>query len=173
MAGWDATMPAGFTDGQVVDELDLDPMVNNINWLRYSTVFMGGVRRTSNIGSITGTEVNVMETPVITQEEGYLYKIEGMCKISTSQADNDAELKVHQGSGLAGANLQSFLTPTLHIVSAGYMVPFNVFVKATSTGSASYTLGVKRQTGTGACTVFSTSWMAILRSGDNALLTDV
>jgi hypothetical protein len=173
MAGWNATMPTDFTDGQTVNESHLDPIVNNVAWLRYATVFQAGQQRVTALGSIVGTEVAALQTPSIVQESGYLYKIEGMLKVRSSVANDTAEVRVHQGAGTAGTVLQSFAAPTLAIADAGYEAPFSVYVKSLSQTAAIYTLGVRRLTGTGNLTADTTSWIAVLRSGDNALMSDV
>lgn len=170
---WNPLMPTDFTDGQIVDELDLDPIVQNITWLRYATVFMGGVRRTSNVTTITTTEVAVMQTPSITQNNGYQYRIEGMCKTGGSNAANTVELRLHQGAGLLGAVVQSFATPELAIASAGYGIYFSFNDKILADTTQVYTLGIRRIAGTGNITCYSTSWMSVLRAGDNTLITDV
>lgn len=170
---WNTLMPTDFTDGQVVDELDLDPIVQNLVWLRYATVFTGGVRRTSNVTTITTSEIAVMQTPSIVQNNGYQYRVEGMCKVGGSNAANTAELRLHQGAGIAGAVIQSFATPDLAIASAGYGIYFSFNDKILADTTQVYTLGVRRIAGTGNLTVYSTSWMSVLRAGDNTLVTDV
>lgn len=175
--GWNATMPSGFTDGQVVDEADLDPIVENLNFVRYATVFMGGIRRTTTVNGITSTEVEVMRTPNVTFEAGYLYKIEGAYKYNSSSGTNyTLELRVHEGAGLGGAVIQSFGTPTISYNNIGYQALFNVYVKITSGVTRAYTLGVRSIAGLGTPgTHFceTTSWMSVLRSGDSTLMTDV
>lgn len=173
MATWDTSMPSNFTDGQVVDEGDLDPIVNNLNFVRYATVFQGGVRRTTAVGSITTTETAVLISPSVTFEAGYLYKIEGMVKWYTNATGTAHIVRVREGSGTAGAEVQSFATPFADATGIGYMVPFNVYVKVTGLVTRPYTCTVVRNAGTGSITVDTTSQMVILRSGDNALMTDV
>lgn len=170
---WDTSMPSGFTDGNIVDEADLDPIVNNLAWLRYSSVLMGGVRRITNVASINTSEIAVMQTPSVGQNAGYQYRIEGMCKVGGTNASNTAELRLHQGAGLGGAVIQSFASPDLAIASAGYGIYFSYNDKILADTSQVYTLGVRRIAGTGNLTVFSTSWMSVLRAGDNTLITDV
>lgn len=170
---WDTSMPSDFTDGLMVDEGDLDPIVNNLSFVRYATVFQGGVRRITDLGSITTTEVAVMQTPTIAFENGYLYKIEGAFKYESTAVGDCHELRIHEGAGLAGAVVQSFGTYRTTDAAIGYQPTFNVYVKITSGVSRPYTLGVRRIVGTGTATCKATSWMAILRSGDNTLLTDV
>lgn len=172
MAGWDGAMPTDFADGNVVDEGDLDPIVNNLTWLRYATVFQAGQQRVTTVTPIVGTEVAVLQTPSIVQEAGYLYKIEGMLKVRSSVAGDTSEVRVHQGAGTGGTVLQSFAAPTLSIADAGYEAPFSVYVKSLAQTAAIYTLGCRRLTGTGNITADTTSWIAVLRSGDNALMTD-
>jgi hypothetical protein len=172
MAGWDTSMPLDFTDGQLVDEGDLDPIVNNVNWLRYAAVFQGGVRRITDVTGITTTETNVMQTPSVTLENGYLYKIEGMLKFKSSVATDTLGINVREGAGLGGATPQSFAVTNVG-TSAATAVAFNVYIKCTSPITRPYTVGVYRFSGTGTFTVYSTSWTAIVRSGDNALMTDV
>lgn len=175
--GWNTTMPSGFTDGQTVDEADLDPIVENLNFVRYATVFMGGIRRTTTVPGITSTEVAVMQTPNVAFEAGYLYKIEGAYKYNSGSGTNyTLELRIHEGAGIAGAVIQSFGTPTISYNSIGYQANFSVNVKITSAVTRAYTLGVRSIAGLGTPgTHFceTTSWMSILRSGDNALMTDV
>lgn len=170
---WDDSMPLNFTDGNLVDEGDLDPIVNNLAWLRYATVFQGGVRRVTNVASINTGEIAVMQSPSITQYAGHQYRIEGMCKVGGTNANNTAELRLHQGAGIAGAVIQSFASPDLAIASAGYGIYFSFNDKVASDTNQIYTLGVRRIAGTGNLTVFSTSWMSVLRAGDSSLTTDV
>lgn len=174
---WDTTMPSGFTDGQTVDEADLDPIVANVNYNRYSTVFMGGIRRTTTVTGIVGTEIAVMQTPNVSFEAGLVYKIEGMYKYNSGSGTNyTLELRVHEGAGTGGAVIQSFATPTISYNSIGYASYFSVNVKITSGVTRAYTLGVRSIAGLGTPgTHFceTTSWMSILRYGDNALMTDV
>lgn len=172
MAGWNTSMPTDFVNGQLVNEADLDPIVNNVGWVRYATVFESGQRRTSAVGAIVATEIAVLQAPAVIHENGILYKIEGMCKVRSSVAGDFAELRVHEGAGLLGAVPQSFSSPALGIANAGYVVPFSVYVKSIAQVSQTYTLGVRRLQGTGTLTVDTTSWISILRSGDNALMTD-
>ena len=169
---WDTSMPSGFTDGNIVDEADLDPIVNNLSWLRYASVLTGGIRRVTNVASISSTEIEVMRTPSVTQYAGYQYRIEGMCKVGGSNIDNTAELRLHQGAGLGGSTIQSFATPNLAIALAGYGIYFSYNDKILVDTSQIYTLGVRRLAGSGTLTVYSTSWMSVFRAGDNSLITD-
>ena len=173
MAGWDNTMPTALSDGTLVDEAEMNPLLNNVTWLRYAMVFMGGVQRVTAMGSIVGVELAAMQSPAVTHENGYMYKIEGMAKIRSTVANDDAEIRLHQGAGIAGAVLQSFASPKLAIANAGYVIPFSVNVKSLATSAVAYTLGIRRLTGTGTLTVDTTSWLTVSRSGDNSLMTDV
>jgi hypothetical protein len=172
MAGWDTSMPLDFTDGLMVDEGDLDPIVNNVNWLRYATVFVGGQRRVTTIPSIDTTEVGVLQTPTVTFEAGYLYEVRGMYKWQPAAAGCVIELRVHEGAGIGGAVPQSFASPAASGAALGQVTPFSVYIKTLSTVSRPYTLGTRRIAGTGLHTADVTGWIAVLRSGDNALMTD-
>lgn len=171
--GWDNTMPADFTDGNVVDEGDLDPIVNNLNYLRYATVFQGGVRRITQVGSITTTEVSVLQTPSVSFETGTLYEIKGFIKWLTTVANDSIVIQVREGAGIGGASIQSFSSAPAQLTATGYMTPFNVYAKITGAVVRPYTATVKRLSGTGTITVDVTSQMVILRSGDSSLMTDV
>lgn len=171
MAVWDNSMPTDFTDGNLVDEGDLDPIVNNLAFVRYATVFQSGLRRTTDLGSITTTEVAVLQTPSVSFENGYLYKVEGAFKYESTAVGDVVELRIHEGAGLAGAVIQSFGTYRTTDAAIGYQAPFSVYVPVTSAIARPYTLGVRRIVGTGTITCKATSWIAILRSGDNTLMT--
>lgn len=171
---WDTTMPSDFVDGSTVDETDLDPIVKNLAYVRYATVFQGGVRRTTTVGSITTTEVVAMSTPNIVHEAGTLYVVQGFIKWLTSAAGTDElVIRLREGTGLAGAVIQSFASPRAMQAATGYMVPFNAYVKATSAVTRAYTATVARLAGGGTVTVDTTSQMVVLRSGDSTLMTDV
>jgi hypothetical protein len=173
--GWDNTMPSTVADGVVIDDGDINPILNNLNYVHYATVFQGGTRRTTTLGSIVGTEVAAIQTPSVSFETGTIYKIEGMLKWLTTVggSTDDLELRVHEGAGLLGAVVQSFASQRAPIAAAGYMTPFNAYVKITGAVTRPYTLGVRRLSGTGTITVDITSQMVILRSGDSTLMTDV
>jgi hypothetical protein len=170
---WDATMPLDFTDGQLVDEGDMDAIVNNINYLRYATVLQGGVRRITTVGGITTTEVAVMQTPSVAFETGTIYEIKGFVKWLTTVALDAIVIRVREGAGIGGASIQSFASPAAQLTATGYMTPFNVYIKVTSAVTRPYTASVQRLAGSGTITVDTTSQMVILRSGDSALMTDV
>lgn len=169
---WDTGMITNFTDGNTVDEGDLDPIVANLSTLRYATVFEGGQRRTTAVTGIAGTEVQVLQTPSIVQENGRLYRIEGLVKWSPSAGVSGTrpELRVHQGT-LAGSNIQSFASFNSQ-GAEGYGIAFGLYVKAVATASQQYTIGFRRLAGTETLQVDVTSWVAILRSGDSTLMTD-
>lgn len=170
---WNTSMPSGMTDGDVVDEGDLDPVFENLNYLRYATVFQGGVRRITQVGSITTTEISVLQTPSVSFEAGTLYVIAGFCKWLTTVANDAIVIRIREGSGVAGATIQSFASPPAQLTSTGYMVPFNAYVKIASAVTRPYTVSVQRLTGTGTITADTTSQAVILRSGDSTLMTDV
>jgi hypothetical protein len=174
MAAWDTSMPLNMTDGDIVDELDIDPVLNNVNTLRYATVFQGGQRRTTDQGGITGTANAVVTTPATTLEAGQLYEIKGVMKWRSSATDVDTpEIQIRQGT-ILGSLLLSFAAPRAQIANAGYSSTFSVYIKNTVlTAGVIFTLSLRRLSGTGSLTCDSTSWMAVLRSGDNALMTDV
>lgn len=170
---WDPTMPSGFSDGNLVDEFDLDPIVNNLNWVRYAAVFQAGQRRTSDLGSITGAHVAVAVTPATTLEAGQLYKIDGVLKWRSSATDVDTpEIQIRQGN-LAGALLLSFAAPRAQIANAGYSATFGVYIKSTvQLAGQIFTLSMRRLSGSGNLTADATTWISVMRSGDNALMTD-
>src|SRR5689334_4761599 len=101
--GWDTSMPLDFTDGQLVDEGDLDPIVNNLNYVRYATVFQGGVRRITQVGSITTVETSVLQTPSVSFEVGTIYEIKGFVKWFTTVAADTIVINVREGAGTGGA----------------------------------------------------------------------
>jgi hypothetical protein len=170
---WDPTMPSNFTDGSLVDEGDLDPIVNNLEYVHYATVFQGGVRRITAIGAITTTTIAVMQTPSVAFEAGTLYEIKGFVKWFSTVAADSIIINVREGAGLAGASIQSFESPAAKQSLNGNMTPFNVYVKVTGAVTRPYTVGVVRGAGSGTITVDTTSQMVILRSGDSTLMTDV
>lgn len=173
---WNSSMPATFTDGNVVSEIDLDPVVENLTFVRYAKVFLGGVRRVTQVTGITTTESAVMQTPSVTFENGYLYQIEGALKFSTVAAVNTkwVELRLHEGAGLAGAVVQSFGTHLMLGGNVGHQAPITYYIKTTSPITRPYTLGIRcgdANAGTVVCE--PTSWLAIVRASENALLIDV
>lgn len=170
---WNLLMPTAFADGQVVDEQDLNPIVENVWSLRYSTIFLGGQRRTTAWSGIGNTEQIVLQTPSVVMETGVLHKIEGMLKYTGSVSGiPTGEVKIHEGSSLAGATLMSYQV-NAHTLNAGFTSFFAIYSKTLSTVSRQYTIGFRVNNGVGNMQADPTSWIAILRSGDNVLMNEV
>lgn len=171
---WDPTMPTSMADGNTVDQGDLNPVFNNLNQVRYATVFLGGIRRITQVTNVGSSEVAVMQTPTVSFEVGTLYELKGFLKWFGNTVNDYFELRLHEGAGTGGSVVQSFATNLESVTGVGYMTPFNLYVKTLSAISRPYTLGVRRLSGgTGVATVDTTSQMVILRSGDSSLMTDV
>jgi hypothetical protein len=173
--GWDNTMPPSFADGAVVDAADLNPIVANISFgAHFSSVFLGGQMRVTDLTGITGTEISAMQTPSVTFESGYLYQVHGMFKWGTNAATTTVpELRLHEGSGIAGAVPQSFAPSFSSGNSFGIGTYFSLYIKVVSNVTRAYTMGTRVLTGAGTMTCFTSSWIAILRTGDNTLMTTV
>src|SRR5690349_17626109 len=124
-------MPSSFTDSNLVDEGDLTPIVNNLTYVHYATVFQGGVRRITQATGITTTETNVLQTPSVSFEAGTLYEIKGFVKWFTTVANDAIVIQVREGAVTGGASIQSFASPQAQLTATGYMTPFNVYVKIT------------------------------------------
>lgn len=174
---WDTAMPTEFTDGQNVDEGDMDPIVKNLAQLQYSTVFLAGVNRVTQVTGINSTtQVIVLQLPAVQLEAGYLYKIEGLLRvINTVSANTAPGLYVHEGSTTAGATVQVFTMPPIDTTlnTTGHGMSFSVYVRATATAPMAYNVAVNRHRGTGTLIIETLSFAAILRCGDSSLMTDV
>lgn len=173
MATWDTGMPLDFSDGTTVDEGDLDPIVKNLDTLRYSTVFECGVRRMTTVNSASTTELEFMRTPSIVMENGYLYKVEGQVFFRPGGSTAYPQVNVHQGAGLAGANeLQMIYPPTSGPTGVNIPFPFSKYLKSVSQHSQIFTVGVFRAGGTGSIDFQADSWIAVLRSGEVSRMVD-
>jgi hypothetical protein len=170
---WNGAMPVDFTDGQIVDEGDLDPIVQNILFLRYATVFQSGVRRITGVGSITTSEIIVMVTPSVAQENGYLYKIEGALIWGSTVLNDRIEILLHDGSTTGSPTLLSFSSALASAPNSGFQETFSIYVKSVANANKTYGVGMRRLAGSGNVNVGVNSWTAVLRSGDNALLNEV
>ena len=119
-------------NGNTVDDGGLNPVFNNINQVRYATVFLGGVRRITQVTNVGSTEIAVMQTPSISFEVGTLYEVKGFLKWVGNTLNDYFELRLHEGAGLLGATVQSFATHPEAVTGTGYMTPFNLYVKTLS-----------------------------------------
>lgn len=75
---WDPTMPTNFTDGQLVTETHLDPIVTNILDLRDSLrVVQGRVMNTAGPSGISTTETTItgLQLPSVPVENGKWYMV--------------------------------------------------------------------------------------------------
>lgn len=177
MASWDNTMPVSVADGQLIDQTELNPLFNNVNWLRYATVFESGIRRTTLINSGTNVgpanEFEVFRTPAFTQENGYLYYVHGFIIWRPGATTIRPQLNLHQGAGLAGAFLPLTLEPA-SVASTNYGFSFSKYFKAVSTASQQYTVGMYKAAGASSSfNVQDESWMAVLRCGDANRMVDI
>ena len=150
MAVWDALMPTVFTDGQTVDEGDLEPIAKNVATVRYATVFEGGQRRTTivNTGSGVGSgnEIEILRTPSFVMENGYLYFVHGLVIWRPGATSIRPELRLHEGAGLGGAFLPLTLEPA-SVASTNYGFSFGKYFKAGSTASQQFTVGFFKAAG--------------------------
>lgn len=173
---WDNTMPLDFSNGQLVDEGDLDPIVTNLASLEFATVFLGGQRRTTGFLGIGGTEQVILTTPSATLEGGYLHKVEGVLKWTVTGGSGGvyrAEVKLREGTTTAGTVLLSWAVDATTL-NQGRTSPFSQYVKTGSTIAQRYCLTMVHLFGTSAnfsCDIGSQ--IGILRSGDNALMSDI
>lgn len=169
---WDASMPPSLADGVVVDAADLNPVFSNVASLRYAAVFLGGQRRITEVSGISGTETLILQTPVVSKESGYLYKVEGSLIFRSDTVGTRIAVLVRENN-LLGATVQAYTAYNVDVANADYYAPFNVFVKATSNGTQQYAVGVRIQSGGGLVTAKNNSWIGASRSGDATLMTDL
>lgn len=171
MATWDSSMQLDFTDGTLMDEGDFDPVVKNLNTLRYATVFEAGARRIGAAVNIAGTETEYLRTPSFTQENGYLYLIMGSVRFRPGGVQYE-ELEVHQGGGLGGSSLLDVISPNSPTSGVDMFFPFSLWVKAAATAGSIYTVSLRRSGGTGSVDLQAGGWIVALRSGQASLLVD-
>jgi len=174
--GWNTLMPASVSDGQIADEDDFNPVYDNLNWLRYASVFESGARRTTQItgiGQLVANEQEILRTPSIVQENGYLYKVEGtvLWRPGSLSGGCDLELRLHQGSGLGGAFIP-FYGSKGNIASVDYSCYFAQFFKAGSTSAQVYTLGGFQSGAVSSIDIKINTWLVISRNGDSSRMTD-
>lgn len=168
---WDNSMPTDFTDGNVVDEGDLDPIVNNILDLRdASRVVQGRVMNTLGPTTSGTTELNVpnLGLPGVPVEAGKWYMINLTLYVSPSAASDSIFFRVRKTTPLTGAVLVS--APWVTVAAARDDIKSVVLPwQASATETASFHLSIARVLGTGTAFIYGSKLSAhwVEKMGDS------
>lgn len=166
------TMP-DFTDGTVVDEGDLDPIVFNVNLLRRSRrILAGRILSTTGVQYTTSglTELNMPKLQIsnitIEANRPYIFGMSIYCQGSV--ANDSFFFRVRKDTGLTGAQLviAPFITPVAsRDVFQTVLLPWKPSVGGVTTFYAS----MQRAAGTGVCLLYGnlTTALWIEKAGDD------
>lgn len=173
-SAWDTSMPLDFSDGSLVDEGDLDPVVHNLNTLKFATVFLGGQRRSTSTVAIGSTEAILVTTPATSLEGGYIHRVEGMIKYTATNVGGLplGEVRIREGTTLSGTTLVSYAidSPT---AAHGRVTSFSVPVAIPSTVTKQYVATLRVINGVGNLTASDFTWIGISRSGNLAMMAGI
>ena len=170
-AAWDASMPLDFSNGNLVDEGDLDPIVHNLHTLKFATVFLGGQRRTTGTAPIGSTEAVLATVPPTSLEGGYIHRIEGMVKYTAANVGGLplGEVRIREGTTTTGVTLVSYAidSPT---ATHGRVTSFSIPVAIASTTVKQYVVTLRVINAVGNITVSDFTWIGVNRAGDLAMM---
>lgn len=169
---WDSSMPTDFTDGNTVDEGDLDPIVTNILDLRdASRVVQGRVMNTAGPAAVTTTETNIpnLQLPGVPVESGKWYMVNLTLYVTMTGTGSSFFFRVRKSTALTGSVIVSapFICASTGLDDTKTLVlPW----QASATETASFHMSVQRLAGTGQISVYGGKLTAhwIEKMGDSA-----
>lgn len=171
---WDTSMPSDVTDGDLMDEGDIDPILTNLTHVRFANVLIGGIERITADASTSGTTEKIWATtPTLALDAASTYEVEAGMKYSSTVAADDYVMRIREDN-ISGAIRIAFATTKVSSASTGYWLTFKAFFKTTGAVGAKQFVGtIQRLSGTGTCPTDANSYLVVRRVGTSTVLATV
>lgn len=171
---WDSTMPSVTTDGDLVDQGDLQPIYNNLIYLRFAAVVVSGIYRiTDDTATSAGTERVAMATSAIALDANATYRVRAFFKYTGTVVADRFTFRIREDS-ISGAARVTIEDKPIFASGAGTSCVIEYpHITAGSVASKAWTGTIVRQGGTGTGTVVTQSYLTVERIGTDTVIATV
>jgi hypothetical protein len=171
---WDSTMPAVTTDGDLIDQGDLQPIYNNLTYLRFAAVLVSGIYRiTDDAATSAGTERVAMSTGAVALDANTTYRVRAFFRYSGTVSADRFSFRIREDT-IGGAARVTIEDKPIFAVGAGTNVVVEYpHITSTSVVSKAWVGTIVRQAGTGTGTVAAQSFITIERMGTDTVIATV